>query len=291
MRAGAADKRIVFRDRPVGVDPQDLAHVAVELLRLRPVHRVDAEPGRDGGRHEERAVRRLNRAPAGALGVQQHLQAFEPPVVGRELRARDRQDAGRTRQRGLIRAFGQHRISKVERPVGGERLVGQHFEQALSARPQVGRQPFDGLRDLAVLSDDPDPSRPLADDDAAVGKEVEAEARRSALRRRSRRRTRTSSPAADARVCPSHCGIGWYPSGAALSPGGTPGAAAGGRGITRGACAEIAAEPSTPHTTPASHTLRVITPPRTSNATTLNSFSCFRVFVANLVRTQRSRAL
>ena len=37
MRVRAARRRIVLRDRAVGIDAQHLAYVAVELLRLRPV--------------------------------------------------------------------------------------------------------------------------------------------------------------------------------------------------------------------------------------------------------------
>src|SRR6185295_5409169 len=56
MRAIAAGKRIVPGDRSVRVDPQHLAHVAIELLRLRPVHRVDADAGGNRGRDEQRAI-------------------------------------------------------------------------------------------------------------------------------------------------------------------------------------------------------------------------------------------
>src|SRR5262245_47631983 len=41
-------------------------------------------------------------------------------------------------------------------------------------------------------------------------------------------------------VCPAHCGIGEYPSGAADSPGGcVPGCCAGGRGIDAGCCGGV----------------------------------------------------
>src|SRR5262249_24328846 len=43
MRAGVSDERVVFRNRAVWIDPQDLPHVARQLLRLRPVDGIDAD--------------------------------------------------------------------------------------------------------------------------------------------------------------------------------------------------------------------------------------------------------
>jgi hypothetical protein len=83
MRAGAGDKRVVLRHRSVRIDPQDLAHVAVELLRLRPVDGVDTDARRYRRRDEERAIRRLNQPPARSLSVEQRLDVLEPPIVRR----------------------------------------------------------------------------------------------------------------------------------------------------------------------------------------------------------------
>src|SRR5438093_10548142 len=80
--AGAAGKGVVLRDRSVRIDPQHFAHVAVELLRLRPVDGVDADARGNRGRDEQRTVRRLNQPSADAFGVQQHLEILEPLVVG-----------------------------------------------------------------------------------------------------------------------------------------------------------------------------------------------------------------
>src|SRR4030095_16130269 len=58
--AGPTDKRIVFRNRSVGIDAQNFSHVAVEGLRLRPVDGVDAKAGRNRGRDAKHAVRRID---------------------------------------------------------------------------------------------------------------------------------------------------------------------------------------------------------------------------------------
>src|SRR5262249_5360301 len=48
VRYRLAAQRVVLGNRSVGVDPKDLAHVAVQLLWLRPVDGIDAEARGDG---------------------------------------------------------------------------------------------------------------------------------------------------------------------------------------------------------------------------------------------------
>ena len=111
---------------------------------------------------------------------------------------------------------------------------------------EIGRQALERLRHLAVLADDPDAARPLADDDAAVRQEVKRERAiqafgdrldvvRGGLRRP--RRARLPQP------CGNRCIA--VRRGAAIRRFGGPGACAGGRGITRGVCASITIAPST----------------------------------------------
>ena len=161
MRAGAADERVVLRNRSVGVDAQHLAHVAVELLRLRPVDRVDAEAGRNRGRDEQRAVGRLNQPSAGAFGVQQHLHVLEPLVVGRQLRAaRPAARRGCAAARPGFAAVRQHGVGEIDRAVRRERPIRPDLEQALAAAAHMlAGMPVERLRDLAVLADDPDAAR------------------------------------------------------------------------------------------------------------------------------------
>ena len=78
-RAGAADERIVVRDRPVGVDPQHFPHVAIEVLRLRPVGGRDAAALGNSGRDEQRAVPRLNQPAARPVTLKQDLDVFQAP--------------------------------------------------------------------------------------------------------------------------------------------------------------------------------------------------------------------
>ena len=154
MRAPPADERVVFRNRPVRIDAENLAHVAVQLLWLRPVDRVDADAARDGGRHEQRAVGRLNHAADGPFHVQQHTHVLEALVVGRQLRARDERDPGSARQSRHVCAVRQGRVREVHEPVGGKRPIGPGLVDALlAARKQILRQTLD-LGYGAVLADD-----------------------------------------------------------------------------------------------------------------------------------------
>ena len=116
-RAAATDERVVGRNRSVRVDAQHLAHVAVELLRLRPVDRVDADAVGSSRRDEQRAVARLNQTAAGAFCVEQHFEILEAPVVGREVRPRGNQHAGAARQCRWIRIVGQDGVGQVDRAV------------------------------------------------------------------------------------------------------------------------------------------------------------------------------
>ena len=79
------------------------------------------------------------------------------------------------RQLRPVRAFGQRGVREIERPVRRERPVGLDFEQALRSADEDLRQPVERLGDFAVLADDLDAATALADDDAAVGEEVEGE--------------------------------------------------------------------------------------------------------------------
>jgi hypothetical protein len=172
-RAGAADERVVLRHRAVGVDAEDLAHQAVELLRLRPVHGVDADAGGDARRHEQRAVGQLHRASADALGIQQRLHVLETGRVVRQSGPRDDQDACESRRARGVRTRGQRRIGEVDGPALREVAIRKDLEQTLGAtRPELG-QAAERCRRFPILSNQSDTTGPLAHDDPAIGQEVE----------------------------------------------------------------------------------------------------------------------
>src|SRR5262249_42696637 len=77
MCARLADERVVFRNRSIGGDAQDLTHVAVERLRLWPIYGIDSETGRNRRCHEQRTVRRLNHAAQSALRIQKNLHILD----------------------------------------------------------------------------------------------------------------------------------------------------------------------------------------------------------------------
>ena len=86
---------------------------------------------------------------------------------------------------------------------------GRTSNSALAGREHVRRQPVERLRELAVLADDPDAAGALADDDPAVGQEVEQNApvrpsatvsTRERLGLRRRRRARLAEPLRNRRV-------------------------------------------------------------------------------------------
>ena len=174
-RAGAADEGVVLRNRSVGVDAQDLAHEAVELLRLRPVHRVDADARGNARRHEQRPVAGLNRPAADALGVEDGFHVLEAGRVVRQPRPRHHQHAGKPRRARGISALGERGVREVDDAVPGEVAIREHLEQSLRPPVPDRRQARERLRRLAVLADDADPARALADDDAAIRQEVECE--------------------------------------------------------------------------------------------------------------------
>ncbi len=130
---------------------------------------------RDAGRDQQRAVGRLNHAAADALGVEEGLDVLEPGAVVGEPGARDLQDAGEPRRLGRVGALRQRGVVEVERAVLREVPVRQDLEQTLRAAPVDRRQPRQRRRRLAVLADDADAAGSLADDDPAVGQEVEGE--------------------------------------------------------------------------------------------------------------------
>src|SRR4051812_26346074 len=81
MCARSSDEWVVLWNRSIGVDAHDLAHVAVELLWLRPIHRINAEARRNRRRDEQRSIGRLNHTAAGAFRIQQNLDIFDALVV------------------------------------------------------------------------------------------------------------------------------------------------------------------------------------------------------------------
>ena len=128
-RIGAAGERVVGRDRTVGRDPDRLAQVAVEALRIRSHPHVGAFAGRHvehavGAEREARAV--VHGAVEGRQHAEDHADLIEAAAVVRQHAARDA---------GAVAAVARLGVAPEDRAVRSERRAQRDVEQpALAAR-------------------------------------------------------------------------------------------------------------------------------------------------------------
>ena len=124
------------------------------------------------------------------------------------------------------RSCGHDGIGEVDRAVGLEALVALDAEQALTSFGHIRRHAGEWVRELAVRTSDADDAVTLAEEDAAVGQELERRAVRPARERRDRERGRAcpeparASVRATAAAAGSHRVRRYRPPAAALPAGG-----------------------------------------------------------------------
>ena len=162
-RPVAADEWIVARDRAVRVDPHDLADRRRQVLH--PFAGVAVTE-----RDEQRPIG-TEHQPRAPVDAGPHLRLLAPDHP-RVLEAGLAEPAARHRRAGPARAGLGER--QVDQAVLGEARAERDVEEASLADRMDGRHASERRRQCAVASDQPEPARPLGDQQAPVGQERES---------------------------------------------------------------------------------------------------------------------